>query len=373
VSGETADETVDGSEGGHGTESRRVTTDRQLRVIIGIVVVVIVAGAGILAWPLFKDDREQAQPGDAVVAPDDVDVHGSTANVYIPWGRLELTVGSPREELPDLVNTDEKAPDGGGFVGIELASGDTDTQLPLPFVEGGRYRAPRITLVAGERRYPVPELGEGLVTRGGGNLLASQSAKVFVPVAVMPKHPSLEVTYDGVPQRVSSSGKVTPGRFKALQGVGREPEPVSCGDSPRSPKQLRGDNSPTCSLPRVMRVPYVAGLGWAAGDHEWLVLTSKVGRPEERVHAPFAEEPRFVDSDLTTTKYRLNHRRPVSQVNANDVGEELRLRAPDDPEQVVFNVPKNADDLSLKIVSTFRTDRDAKPMHVSWRVDLGDD
>lgn len=373
MSGDTADESVDGPESGQGEAPTRFTTDLQLRAIIGIVVVVVVAGAATLAWRAFRDDREQAQAGDAVVAPADADVHGATSNVYIPWGRVKLTVGSPREDLPDLVDADEKAPDGGGFVGIELVVGGVDTQLPLPFVGGGRYRAPRITLVAGEQRYPVPELGKELVTRGGGNLLVQQPVKVFVPVADMPNHPSLEVTYDGMPQWVSSSGKVAPGRFKALRHVAREPEPMSCGDSPRGPKQLRGDNSPTCSLPRVMRVPYVAGLGWAAGDHEWLVMTSKIGTPEERVHAPFAEEPRFVDSELTSTKYRLNNQRPVSQVNANDVGAELRLRDPDDPEQVVFNVPKDADDLSLKIASTFRTDRDAKPMHVSWRVDLGDD
>lgn len=338
-------------------------------LIIGLVVVVVGAAAGILAWTAFRDDRPQAQAGAVVVAPLNAAVRGSTAEVYVPWGRFELTLGSPREELPELLRDEKRAPDGGGFVGLSLAIGGVDTLLPLPFVEGGRYQTPRATLVADDMRYPVPQLTRGLVTPGGSNLLAQKSVKVFVATADMPKKLSLEITYDGMTQTVSSSGSVTPGRFAALQDVTRKAEPISCGEPHRSGEQLAGSESAECTLTRVGRLPYVAGLGWADSGQEWLVMAAEIEPPDAKVRLPASpRDPDHVDDEYTTTQYSIGGQRPASQVKSNDVGSGLAFADPDDPDQVIFQVAKDARDLRLDITSTFRAHPDGPGIPVSWHV-----
>lgn len=362
---------TDGEQDAVDTAPRSHSSTRAWLIIV-LVVVVVVAAAGILNWTDLLDDRPQAQSGEVVVAPLNATVRGSTATVYVPWGRFRLTIGSPREELPELLYEEKRAPDGGGFVGLELTIGGLDALLPLPYVKGKRYRTPRIALVVDGKRHPVPQLTGGLVTPGGSSLLVKQSVKVFVAIADMPEKYSIDVTYEGKTQTISASGTVAPGRFAALQHVTTsDVEPISCGAPYRVPEQLEGGDSAACTITRVSRLPYITGLGWAERGHEWLVIFVEIEPPDTKValaDAPRDPDP-FVDEYISTA-YSLDGKQPVSQVKSDNIGPVFSLSDFDKPDQVTFQVPKETQDLRLDITSTFRTHPDAPGLPVSWRVEF---
>ena len=334
-----------------GRRSTRIST------WIPVSLVVLLASVGALYWTVLKDDRPRVKGGTVVVAPLDT-VHGSTADVYVPWGRFRLTIGTPTEELPEGLRDGQRAPEDGRFVGLSLEIGQVDSLLPMAFTKYGGYREPQVTLVADGEPHPVPQLTEWIVRRGG-NLRVAFSRDVFVAIDSMPTTLWVEVSYDGATQTVSSSGNVTPGRFASLRHTSIDNEPIPCGKAQGPPQRKSAAESASCTVTRAGRLPYVAGLGWADKGREWLVLLTEIGEPDAEV-----------DSEYTTTTYSIAGQHPASQVKANDTGPPLTFADPDDPDQVVFAVPKDAQDLRLDITSTFRAREHASGIQLSWHVDL---
>lgn len=353
----------------HGTAETDAPSGRRKRTLrwasIGIVVVLVAAGT--LYWTVLRDDRPRVQGG-ATIRADIHEVEGSTAAAYVPWGRLDLTIGKPREELPEDYRDDNRAPDNGRFVGLALIAGfEPDSILPMPFSEGGRYREPHVTLVADDERYEVPELTRGIITPDGDRLDGIKK-DLFVAIDNDPDELSLEISYDGEKQTVSSSGQVKPGRFAPLADVANDTDPISCG-KPHTPAGYTfEDDENTCTLDFVQRVPYLAGEGWADPGTEWLAVVATMD--SQKVQSPRMERPNYPRKEYTTMDYGIGDQEPTSQVKANDVGASVKFVDPDDPDQVVFAVPDDAPNLQLDIDATFYVNEEGPTVPVSWQVDL---
>jgi len=353
---------------------------RRLRWLVPGVVAIALVVVGGVAWAR-ADTRPHAEAGQ-LFDPDFLqDELGIGADVVLPWVRAEVTVGQPRDELPDALGAEPnlQAPDGGGFVQVQVNI-DNDNLIPLYVDAPGVVGRADLVLTDGDHSYPLTHVP------GGFHLdAAAPDTSVlqrFLAVKGSPEHWSLEVEYDGETWVVDlDDGSSEPGPHDALAeipAVDEQQQPAQrCGE-PRwssgfSPAESY--NEPKCQVIHQMRVPYVDGLGWAEPGREFLVV-------QVETYEPGFARSRGGDVYLVrdpAMSYRLDGRAPLAVAEVNDLstlGGPLALQLPYDPDQAIFDVAADEPTPALQVRQSLVGEADepgvpqAPRIHVDWRVPL---
>ncbi|TNM40407.1 hypothetical protein FHP29_10135 [Nocardioides albidus] len=195
-------------------------------------------------------------------------VSGTELWAQLPTGRVTLTVGAPVRTIP-----------GDEVVGGAAIDADDDAEfLPVAVdygrLEGVPWSAPlgstdpeeltKLAVEVGGRSYPVP------FDDVGGRSYVEVPAGADDDLA-------LEVTFDGVTQRIDAAGKRELGKAAGLYDATERTGVVSCGEwdvdrpggAPRATARRCGYD--------LWEYPWVAGRGWAAereAGATWVVATA---------------------------------------------------------------------------------------------------
>ena len=353
---------------------------RRLRWLVPGVVAIALVVVGGVAWAR-ADTRPHAEAGQLFDPAFLQDELGIGADVVLPWVRAEVTVGQPRDELPDALGAEPnlQAPDGGGFVQVQVNI-DNDNLIPLYVDAPGVVGRADLVLTDGDHRYPLTHVPGGLHL----DAAAPETGVLqrFLAVEGSPEHWSLEVEYDGETWVVDlDDGSSEPGPHDALAeipAVDEQQQPAQrCGE-PRwssgfSPAESY--NEPKCQVIHQMRVPYVDGLGWAEPGREFLVV-------QVESYEPGFARSRGGDVYLVrdpAMSYRLDGRVPLAVAEVNDLsalGGPLALQLPYDPDQAIFDVAADEPTPVLQVRQSLVGEADepgvpqAPRIHVDWRVPL---
>lgn len=290
------------------------------------------------------DSRPQASPGDVFASPFAEEPLPDQVWLELPWRHLDVAVGEPRAELPDLGSSpsDVAPPAGGSFVRVDVtkASG----QPPVVGIRRPLSTQVEVAVRADGVDYPVSG-------RPGGVRLDAETAwpgetgTRWVAVEGTPADVELVVTVDVEEQVVGSDGAVELGRAEQLSDLPdatilqAQPE-IGCGPSHRddSSDLERDDYSrdAACTVTRVLRLPHVDGLGWAPRGREYVVVLLTLDRT-----AQVEREGWHADTTLTA---RLGVDEPLAgPLDVNDLNAgTLALQDPDDPQMFVFEVDAGA-------------------------------
>ena len=355
---------------------------RSLWPVVAALAVVVAALAATLVVLKAQDPRPRAAVGEVLDHPFQEDPLPHAGQVLLPWARVQVAAGEPRQELPEVLGAPSplQAPDGGSFVRVDVSL-EEDFALPLAAVATPYSQETEVVLRADGRDYPLSGRG-GLVLDPG--LPGPQGGSRWVAVAGEPSDLEVRVTVDGETQTVDASdGSVDAGRAADLA---RLPSPDEVRASEGSPcgKPRRLDDSglsvtyrPSlqCRVQLVLRLPYVDGLGWAEEGREFVVV--HVVRPR-RVSLTTGPQDRSWDTDLTFTA-RLGESEPVGPgVGVNELNQgALAFQDPEDPQQFVFDVAQGeTGDLTFDLVGQARRGEpfvtERRPVHFRWRVDAGE-
>lgn len=359
------------------------STRRRVQVALAAAVVVALV-VGATTWWSRRDDRPRAAAGRVFPQPIGSTVDAAAGVVTVPWGQLSVKVTAPVREVPNggTVRADVRAPEDGGFVGISV---DVlgDQMIPLVRTPKGVIMAPEVTLLAGDRRYPVPDLVRVDAKR---STMTNEERTAYVAVPAPAGNLRLEVSYDGRRQVMNRDGSIgEPGPFAMLSGVPREYAARVCGRA-RWPagfvagRAFADDKKELCMVGWAARTPYVAGLGWAPEGKAWLAVT-QIGTPPGGVvwRSPSGRKVdygvEFLES-LRQVEFALAGRPPVAVVDLNSLGG-MTLSSLDQPTQAIFAVEAGSRRTTVTITQTIKLDDPDEPaqgaprpseLRVSWQV-----
>lgn len=82
-------------------------------------------------------------------------IKGAESTVQLPTGQLKLVVSRPRNALTDRETEPRSAPDGGSFVGLSWDFRQLESTKANVYTVHRDPQAARVTLVSGDRRYPI--------------------------------------------------------------------------------------------------------------------------------------------------------------------------------------------------------------------------
>jgi hypothetical protein len=225
--------------------------------LVALAAVVALAGCG------------GAKPG--TVVESNTAIAGRSASVSLPSGDLTVWVGKPVKDVGDVVGGEPSSVDGGRYVGV---SWSFDQRVGGPAVVtqalAGQVKPMTVRLVADGRAYDVGSVYD--VVADGRGIRDRGKRSAYVAVKGDPKRLWLEVTYDGLTQRISyPAGKVWATRASALKDLKPAGERACDADGTQDREGLT--RLPLhCVVGASTRLPYVAGLGWAKDGHEWAVV-----------------------------------------------------------------------------------------------------
>ena len=339
-----------------------------------------------LAWAVTGldgngDSRPQASPGDVFSAPYAEEPLPHEVRLELPWRHLDVAVGVAQPRLPDIggAPADVAPPEGGSFVRVDV----TSPVDQVPFVG---IRRPLATQV--EVSVRADGVDHPLSDRPGGIRLdpetpwTTATGTRWVAVDGSPTDVKLVVTVDGEEQVVDTNGDVDLSRgaqladLPAATALQDEPE-IDCGRSRRadsSDLELEDySRDAACTVTRVLRVPYVDGLGWAPRGREYVAVLLTLDRSVQ-------VERTGDDSwrSTTTLASRLGDDEPLAgpiDVNELNAGT-LAIQDPDDPQMFVFEVdegesPDLEATLDVEAVPSdpFATGRET--LRLAWHVEGG--
>lgn len=208
-----------------------------------------------------------------VVAGTGATVDGESGFLFVPAGRIDVTVGAP---LTRPLSGEEAAdgavhapPVGGAFVPVAWTH--DPAALPAPLEVAGLH--PELTamaLVADGTSYP---LGSPYDVAGVGGTTDALVRVLYVAVPAPPTRLLLSADYDGATQTLDpASGQIGPGQAGALY----HPVPRLAASPCRPGPQAGPGPRLTCSVHDVVVVPYVPDPGWADPPEGWLVVHYRV-------------------------------------------------------------------------------------------------
>jgi hypothetical protein len=210
---------------------------------------------------------------------------GQGLRVDLPAGQLEVSVSGV---------VDDADGKGGTFVGVDW---DLD-----PFAQPDRARLAyalrvkdsEIAFVADGKRYPVKAPYRVLNDRA---IQDRAPQTFFLALEDEPEELTLEVTYDGLTQRVDAlTGEHEPGQADRLY------DPVGAGvPQPDCP----GTSAVKCDVRSVLLLPYVATVGWADPGRAWAVVDVRT----------FYDGPDILTARTTTDRLTMDGAAPAVQLN----------------------------------------------------------
>lgn len=289
-----------------------------------VLVIAVLAGGGVV---LSQRGQGGMKAGTLITEPASEALVGRTAEVRVPWGSLQVTVSEPLEETHE----GERAGHGSSLVGVQVAMGGPEDRLAVDRLPEGALQDPTFTLVADGTEY----LLDGLTGWVGPDEIAQAAHRQYVAVTGEPEQVSLRVGYDGVDQVVDGlTGGVDRDAAEPLYSLGFAGGAQPCGDPLWSPGASdAGDEPTTCLVTSSALRPYVAGLGWAAEDTSWMVVTVVTGDRGEFT----GPDGTYAVAEATST-YLLDGEEPQQTYAFNDAIPLGGAEDPNDPQVVVFEV-----------------------------------
>ena len=311
-----------------------MTRTRVVR-LVGVAALLAVLVGVLVAWraapfgPTLETGRVQLL---------DTPAYGTTYEVMLPSGRLELVVGPRTSALPGQYvdgssgTDDVQAARGDSLVPVSWrlapSTGTVPVDVAQPF---------ELTVVAGGERYDLgaEKRGEGDEIEGA---IMSRDLVVAVEGDADPEDLAVEVTYDGQTQTVDvESGEIEAGAAAGLYETRSFATADRCGQRAAPSSGL----TPTfvgCEVSLVTLTPYRPGLGWVDdADEAWAVVRVSLGFVNlERVSAGGGIDLRVVP-DGTTQRVLLDGAEAedgeltVSAVEYNGAEGELVFRVSEDP------------------------------------------
>jgi hypothetical protein len=239
-----------------------------MRRLVALLVSGLLAGAGLTAC---GDQGSGAGSGDVVDGHLSDKVTGDSAYVLLPTGRIDLTVGTPVDEVTaDQAGDGERhtAPDGGAFVPV--------TWEHDPFGEGA---VPVTVMGADPQEADVvlrsddtaADLGSPYQPAGDQGTTDTGVVTMYVAVDGDGEDPTFEVTYDGLTQSVDpATGDRDAGAAEPLYAEPAMGIEAPCPSEGFASGPLRPQVS--CLVNAPQRSPYLPGRGWAEDGHTWLLV-----------------------------------------------------------------------------------------------------
>lgn len=292
-----------------------------------VLALVVLVGGGV--W-LSLRGAERLKAGTLLSETASEALVGRTAEVRVPWGRLQVTLSEPLTETED----GKMASQGMSLVGVQVTLTGQEGLLVADRLPDAALADPVFTLVADKEEYVLKGL-TGWVEEGE---VAALARRQYVAVEGQPSNYSLRVAYDGVDQVVDGpTGKLEIGAAAPLYQLGLASGPQPCGDPLWSPGASAVDKSINwCLVRSSAQRPHVAGLGWAPEGRTWLVLTVLTGAPPE-----FEGPAGTYDVKDSTSTYLLDVQAPVESFALNDAMPEGFEKDVSDPQVVIFDVDPN--------------------------------
>lgn len=312
-----------------------------LVVIVALVAIGVVVGGTSDPKGLKPGSLVSEEAGDALV--------GRTADVRVPWGRLQVTVSEPL----DATAEGKKADEGLSFIGVQAQLRGPEDLLVTNSLPDSTLSDPEFTLVVGEEEYPL----EDLVGWVDGSDINQVARRQYVAVKGSPGDYYVRVGYDGVDQEVSGvTGAVERGAAEALYSLDLSTGGVVCGDPLWSPgaSDVKGQVT-KCVITSASMAPYVAGLGWADEGTRWFLVTVQPGTPAE-FRGPAGT---YEVTDATPT-FLLDAQGPEESYALNDALPDGVDPDPSDPQVAVFQVaedrPQGSGSFEVRVKLTGETE-----------------
>ena len=272
------------------------------------------------------DDGPAPDVVGTVVAGTGARVEGDSGFLFVPAGRIDVTIGRP---LTRALAADETAdgrvhapPSGGAFVPVSWTHDPAALPAPLEVV-GTRPALTQVALVADGTSFA---LGSPYDVAGVGGTTDALVRVMYVAVPSVPEQLVVSADYDGATQTLDpTTGRIGPAAagplYHPVPRLTASPCAIGRGEGPR-----QAGPAVTCSVRDVVVVPYVPGPGWAQPPQGWLVVHYRVdvgGAFVRRVSVTL--DGRGPVTALSSSRARHQARAAVVFDNATRGGE-LRLR-----------------------------------------------
>jgi hypothetical protein len=227
--------------------------------------------AGLVAGLALGGCSDDEASGDDVVAGTaSTEVAGEVARVVVPTGTLSVVVGDPLDGAVPAGRAedgeDHAATDGRSWVPVSW-SFDPLAAFPGQAVVSQQPQRTDVALQDADGdavELPAPYTVDGAA-------IGDSATSVFYVATSDPTTLRLDVTYDGLTQRLDvATGEVEAGAAAPLYTEATGAQGLDCGDGQRvrsGGARARID----CDL-AVERVPYLPGTGWAADGRSYAVL-----------------------------------------------------------------------------------------------------
>ena len=352
-------------------------------VATGTVIAVLLALA-MATMDEGGETRPRAAVGQVISATLDDEDATDAAEVVLPWRRLDVGVGEPVRELPELrgAPADIASPEGGRFIPVQVEPVEDELLDGIAFTATERplRTEARFVLTADGKEYPID--GAGGLTEDPNDLQTTEGRTRWVAVEGDPSTIEVTIITDGQEQTVRPDGTVTPRRAADLDDLPsreevREQKPTDCGTSRRvddSDFEIETSDPEECTITAALRTPFVDGLGWAPKGKEYLVVHVTPEKPA-LVESPDGEDGRWT---VTQVDGRLGSTRPrAGPTNINALNEgTMALQATDEPEQLVFEVRQGRStgdlvigvDVGARPDDPFATSSDTERMRLEWTI-----
>lgn len=299
------------------------------KILIALVLVLVLAGlAGGGIW-LSQQGEGTTKAGTLVDQPADGALVGRSTDVRVPWGRLQVTVTEPLDEVDRGSTTLH-----GTFIGVQASVRASEDVVPVDRLPDATLEDPVFTVVADDEVYELPELAGW----ADGTEVAPEAHRQYVAVPGGAEDISVQVDYDGVTQTIdAATADVSTGDAAPLYDAPFPSPGSACGDQLWSSGRsaVEGEES-TCFVRGSAVRAYVAGLGWAPAGSRWLVVTVVPGAP-----SGFVGPRGTYRADDVETTYALGFEEPVEVYAVNDTLPDSVAPDPLDPQVVVFEVPED--------------------------------
>lgn len=222
------------------------------------------------------DDGPAPDAVGAVVAGTGATVEGDSGFLFVPAGRIDVTIGRP---LTRALTADETAdglvhapPLGGAFVPVSWTHDPAALPAPLEVV-GTRPALTSMALVADGTSFA---LGSPYEVAGVGGTTDALVRVMFVAVPTVPAHLVVSADYEGVTQTLDpATGQIGPAAAGPLYHRVPRLTASPCGTGRDAGRRQTGPGV-TCSVRDVVVVPHVPGPGWAQPPGGWLVVHYRV-------------------------------------------------------------------------------------------------